>query len=126
MGLDVSRRKVSLSKKMKKGRRRHSPQYMSENGGRRASRNPEERFDRASGGNITGYVTQDEGFHGLTDLDPLGSANATLENTMGFRSSGRIPIKASLRKSGARTKSVTNMQRYGNESKLKLDHTSFI
>ena len=124
MALDGSR-KVSLNKKMKKGRRRHSPQYMSENGGRHASRNPEERFDRASiGGNMTGYVTQDEA-QNFTEFEP-GSANATLENTMGFRSSGRIPIKNSLKKSGARTKSVTNMQRYGNESKLRLDHTSFI
>ena len=125
MALDGSR-KVSLNKKMKKGRRRHSPQYMSENGGRQASRNPEERFDRGSiGGNMTGYVTQDEGINAFNEFEP-GSANATLENTMGFRSTGRIPLKNSLKKSGARTKSVTNMQRYGNESKLKLDHTSFI
>ena len=129
MALDGSR-KVSLNKKMtKKGRRRHTPQYMSENGGRRASRNPEERiFDRVSGGHMTGYGTQDENINTFTEFEPV-SAHATMENTQGFRSSGRIPIKGSmgLKNKGARTKSVTNMHnRYGNDSKMKLDHTSFI
>jgi hypothetical protein len=100
---------------------------MSENGGRRASRNPEERIDRASVGNYTGYGTQDEGHNVFTDIEH-GSANATMENTMGFRSTGRIPLKGSMvKRSGARTKSMTNMhKRYANDSKLKLDHTSFI
>lgn len=63
---------------------------MSENGGNRASRNPE---DRVSGGHMTGYGTQDEGIGAFTEFEP-GSAHATMENTQGFRSSaGRIPMK---------------------------------
>lgn len=111
MALEGSR-KVSLNRKMKKGRRL-SPQYMSENGGKRFCRNPDDR----NSGNFTGYITQEEGLNVLTDFEPT-SANATLENTMGFRSTGKIPTKGShsMKKAGGRTKSVTNMQRYGNES----------
>lgn len=100
---------------------------MSENDGK-FSRNKEEKIERMSGGYNTGYGTQDEGVNGFTDNDPW-SANATMEITGGFRSSVRIPMKNSMgfKKSAARTKSVTNMHnRYGNDSKIKLDHTSFI
>jgi hypothetical protein len=61
---------------------------------------------------------------GFNDIEPT-SVNATME----YRNSQRIPTKYSMavKKSTARTKSVINMgNRYANESKMKLDHTSFI
>ena len=82
-----------------------------------------------SGGYQTGgYGTQDDGLN-ASDYEQLFSGNGTMEITGGYRSSAKIPKKKQkgLNKSKARNNSVTNMHnRYGNDSKMKLDHTSFI
>jgi hypothetical protein len=74
----------------------------------------------------TGYTSQEEQLN-TSETEPW-SANATMEMTGGFRNSMRIPVKKSmaLRKSNARTRSVNMHNRYANDSKIKLDHTSFI